>query len=205
MVVGLGNPGAQYENTRHNIGFLVLDRLATAAGVGFESRPRWQSHVARLADGTLLLKPQTFMNRSGDAVRKVAAFHRWPPEQLLVVYDDVALPLGRLRFREKGSAGGHNGIKSLIAQLGGDAFPRLKVGIGGPGGNLTGHVLGRFAAEEREAVENTLATAGDAVQLALSHGFAVAANRYNSSIPAPPRSNHEQELRRSDRPQEQGD
>ena len=150
VVVGLGNPGRQYENTRHNAGFMVLDRLALLAGVPFESKPKWQSHVAKLpGSGILLVKPQCFMNLSGRPVRQIAAFHKWTPEQILVVYDDVALPLGKLRFREKGSAGGHNGIKSMIEHLGGDAFPRLKVGIGGSEpGNMTGHVLGTFREEE---------------------------------------------------------
>ncbi len=206
LIVGLGNPGRQYERTRHNIGFMVLDRLADDAGTGFESRPKWQGHLAKLADGTLLLKPQTFMNLSGRCVRQVAAFHKWTPEQVLVVYDDVALPLGRLRFREKGSAGGHNGIKSMIEHLGSDAFPRLKIGIGGasPGG-MTGHVLGTFREDEHEAVENTLASAVDAVQLALSQGFATAANRFNSRTPVTDNQDHEQELRRPDRPQHEGD
>ncbi|BCX48337.1 peptidyl-tRNA hydrolase [Haloferula helveola] len=205
LVVGLGNPGRQYEGTRHNVGFMVLDRLALAAGVAFESRPRWQGHVAKLPDGTLLLKPQTFMNLSGRCVRQVAAFHKWEPASVLVVYDDVALPLGRLRFREKGSAGGHNGIKSLIEHLHTDAFPRLKFGIGNSApGNMTGHVLGGFREDEREALENALATAVAAVQLALFDGFGAAANRYNSLTPATQNTDHEQELRRPDRPQHEG-
>lgn len=182
LVVGLGNPGRQYEDTRHNAGFMVLDRLALLAGVPFESKPKWQSHVAKLpGSGVLLVKPQCFMNLSGRPVRQIAAFHKWLPENVLVVYDDVALPLGKLRFREKGSAGGHNGIKSLIEHFGGDGFPRLKVGIGGSEpGNMTGHVLGTFRVEERELLENTLARAVAAVQLALSQGLPAAANFYNN-------------------------
>jgi PTH1 family peptidyl-tRNA hydrolase len=205
LVVGLGNPGRQYENTRHNVGFMILDRVAAAVGAAFESRPKWQAHVAKLPDGTLLLKPQTFMNLSGRCVRQVMSFHKWSPQDLLVVYDDAALPLGRLRFREKGSAGGHNGIKSLIEHLGGDAFPRLKVGIGAsrPGG-MTGHVLGRFGEDEREALENTLASARDAVQLALSQGLEAAATRYNPRSPALENTDHDQEIRRPDRPEHEG-
>lgn len=185
FVVGLGNPGRQYEDTRHNIGFMVLDRLALLAGVPFESKPKWQSHVARLpGSGVLLVKPQSFMNLSGRPIRQIAAFHKWSPGDMLVVYDDAALPLGRLRFREKGSAGGHNGIKSLIEHFGSDAFPRLKVGIGGAGpGNMTGHVLGSFRSEERELLENTLARAVAGVQLALSQGLPAAANHFNNSTP----------------------
>lgn len=205
LVVGLGNPGRQYEATRHNVGFMVLDRLAAAAGATFESRPKWQAHVARLPDGTLLLKPQTFMNLSGRSVRQVMAFHKWTPDGVLVVFDDAALPLGRLRFREKGSAGGHNGIRSLIEHLGGEDFPRLKVGIGGGGsGAMTGHVLGSFREDEREALENTLASAVDAVQLALSQGLEAAANCYNSRSPALENTDHDQEIRRPDRPEHEG-
>jgi PTH1 family peptidyl-tRNA hydrolase len=188
LIVGLGNPGRQYEDTRHNIGFMVLDRLAAAAGAAFQSSPKWQCHLAKLPEsGTLLLKPQTFMNLSGRAIRQVLAFHKWPPESMLVIYDDAALPLGTLRFREKGSAGGHNGIKSILEHLGTDAFPRLKIGIGASQpGNMTGHVLGKFSPDERPLVENTLATALEAVQLARSQGIAAAANRYHTRIQSTP-------------------
>lgn len=187
LIVGLGNPGRQYEETRHNAGFMVLDRLALAAGVAFESKPKWQSHVARLpGSGALLVKPQCFMNLSGRPVRQISSFFQWSPEQILVVYDDVALPLGALRIREKGSAGGHNGIKSLIEHLGTPTFPRIKVGIGASEpGDLTGHVLGKFREDERELLENTLARAVSAVQLALSQGLAITANRFNSNHEPP--------------------
>jgi len=195
MVVGLGNPGRHYQETRHNAGFQVVDRLAAAAGVPFTTQPRWQAHLAKLPDGTLLLKPQTFMNLSGRAVRAAAAFFKWTPEQLLVVFDDVALPLGTLRFREAGSHGGHNGLRSIIGDLGSDRFPRLKIGIGEGGpGDLTGHVLGKFRPEEREAVENTLASAAEAVQLALSQGVAAAANRYNTRKKPATSDTDEQEI-----------
>jgi len=188
LIVGLGNPGRQYEETRHNIGFMVLDRLAAASGAVFQSSPKWQCHLAKLPEsGTLLLKPQTFMNLSGRAIRQVLAFHKWPSESMLVIYDDAALQLGTLRFREKGSAGGHNGIKSIIEHLGTDAFPRLKIGIGSSQpGNMTGHVLGKFSPDERPVVENTLATALEAVQLARSQGIAAAANRYHTRIQSTP-------------------
>jgi PTH1 family peptidyl-tRNA hydrolase len=216
LIIGLGNPGRQYEETRHNVGFMLLDRLALAAGVPFNSISKWQSHVAKLPDGTLLMKPQTFMNLSGQAAAKVARFHKWEPAEVLVIYDDVALPLGTLRFREKGSAGGHNGIKSLIQHFGTDEFPRLKLGIGGPRpGEMTGHVLGKFAPDEREPLENMLATALQAVQVARSQGVATAANQYHQkpkppeqpskATPAPPTPsptshNHESQIPRPDRP-----
>lgn len=202
LIVGLGNPGRQYEDTRHNIGFMLLDRLAAASGVAFHSSPKWQCHLAKLPEsGTLLLKPQTFMNLSGRAVRQVIAFHKWLPESMLVIYDDAALPLGRLRFREKGSAGGHNGIKSIIEHLGTDSFPRLKIGIGeSHPGNMTGHVLGKFSPDERPQVENTLATALEAVQLARSQGIAFAANRFHTSNPSTPPQTDEPQIPRTDCP-----
>ena len=201
IIIGLGNPGRQYEGTRHNAGFAVLDRLAAAGGVAFQSSPRWQCHLAKLPGcGTLLLKPQTFMNLSGRAVQQVLGFYKWTPAQMLVVYDDAALPLGALRFREQGSAGGHNGIKSIIQHLGTDVFPRLKLGIGGSEpGEMTGHVLGKFSPDERPHLENMLATAVDAVQLARSQGIAAAAHRFhtrNNPLPAP----DESQIPRPDRP-----
>ena len=201
LIVGLGNPGRQYEDTRHNVGFMVLDRLAAAEGAVFQSTPKWQSHLAKLpGSGTLLLKPQTFMNLSGRAIQQILLFHKWTPEQMLVIYDDVALPLGTLRFREKGSAGGHNGIKSILQHLG-DSFPRLKLGIGGSQpGEMVGHVLGKFAPDEKPLLENMLATALDAVQLSRSQGIATAAQRFhtpNNPLPAP---SDESQIPRPDRP-----
>ena len=202
LIVGLGNPGRQYEETRHNVGFMVLDRLAAASGESFKSVPKWQSHLAKLpVCGTMLLKPQTFMNLSGRAIQQILSFHRWTPEQLLVIYDDVALPLGTVRFREKGSAGGHNGIKSILQHLENDAFPRLKLGIGGSQpGEMVGHVLGKFAPDEKPLLENMLATALDAVQLSRSQGIATAAQRFhtrNNPLPAP---SDESQIPRPDRP-----
>ncbi|MES2995273.1 MAG: aminoacyl-tRNA hydrolase [Verrucomicrobiota bacterium] len=202
LIIGLGNPGRQYEDTRHNVGFMILDRLAAASGAVFSSTPKWQSHFAKLADGTVLLKPQAFMNLSGRAVHQIAAFHKWQPSDMLVVYDDAALPLGTLRFRERGSAGGHNGIRSLIEHLGTDSFARLKVGIGGGApGKMVGHVLGKFTPEEQGALENTLASAVDAVQFAHAKGIAIAANHYNAPAnPSPPSHPDESQLPRPDRP-----
>ena len=182
LIIGLGNPGRQYQETRHNVGFMVLDRLAAASGASFQSVPKWQSHLAKIPGcGTILLKPQTFMNLSGRAIQQILAFHTWSPEEILVIYDDAALPLGTLRFREKGSAGGHNGIKSILQHLGNDLFPRLKLGIGtSEPGEIVGHVLGKFSPDEQPILENMLATALDAVQLARSQGIATAAHRYHT-------------------------
>lgn len=189
LIIGLGNPGRQYEETRHNVGFMLLDQIALTEGVVFKSEPKFQSHIAKLGDGTILMKPQTFMNLSGRSVRQLLGFYKWEADRMLVVYDDVALPLGHLRFREKGSAGGHNGIKSIIEHLAGDAFPRLKLGIGAarPGG-MTGHVLGKFAPDEREDLENMLATAREAVQVSRSQGIALASNRFNTARVKPPQN-----------------
>ena len=207
LIIGLGNPGRQYEDTRHNVGFMLLDKMAAADGAVFKSEPKFQAHFTKLGDGTVLMKPQTFMNLSGRSVRQFLSFFKMPLEKVLVVYDDVALPLGHLRFREKGSAGGHNGIKSLIEHLGGDGFPRLKMGIGAasPGG-MTGHVLGKFAPDEGECLENMLATGLEAVQFSRSQGIALASNRFNTqrknSPQNQPTENKEDEpqIRRSDNP-----
>ena len=179
LVIGLGNPGKKYEGTRHNVGFDVLDLLSDRANAQFVNHLKWKAHIAKHPQA-LLMKPQTFMNESGRSAGAALRFYKWQPEEVLVVFDDVSLPVGSLRFRKNGSAGGHNGIKSLIQHFGSDRFPRLKVGIGGPRpGEMVGHVLGRFAPDEKPEMENALARAADAVQLALSDGLEAAANVHN--------------------------
>jgi PTH1 family peptidyl-tRNA hydrolase len=189
LVIGLGNPGRKYEETRHNIGFLVLGKLASRYGAEMANHLKWRAHVAKVpGTGTILMKPQTFMNESGQSVGAALRFYKWTPEEVLVVYDDVSLPFDSLRFRMAGSAGGHNGMKSIISHLGSDQFPRLKIGIGsakhGTGNDtqnsMVGHVLGKFSVDERNQLENTLASAAEAVQLALSEGVEAAANAFNS-------------------------
>lgn len=203
VIVGLGNPGKQYADTRHNVGFMLLDRIAAAEGLAFRSEPKWQCHIARLADGTILLKPQSFMNLSGRPVRTILSFLKIPAESMIVVFDDASLPLGTLRFREKGSPGGHNGIKSIIEHTSTDAFPRLKIGIGsGHPGNMTGHVLGKFFPEEQPILENTLASAQEAIQLARSQGLAAAANRFHQRPSQPETTTtDEPHIPRPDRPE----
>lgn len=190
LVIGLGNPGQKYEQTRHNVGFLVMDCLAHSNGAEMVNHLKWRAHVAKLPEShAVLMKPQTFMNESGQSVAAALRFYKWKPEQILVVYDDVSLSFGALRFRKSGSAGGHNGIRSIISHLGDDQFPRLKLGIGNmrqeekkkAGGSLTGHVLGKFSTEEQNQLENTLATAAEAVQFALSEGIESAANSFNTN------------------------
>jgi PTH1 family peptidyl-tRNA hydrolase len=184
-IVGLGNPGAAYRHTRHNVGFDVLDELASRWGVRFRS---WKSladvAVAR-EQGALLAKPQTFMNASGEAVQRIAAFHKLMPPDVLVVVDEVQLPLGRLRLRASGSDGGHNGLKSVIQHVGRE-FPRLRIGVGrgDPAWNLADHVLSRFDAEERAVVERSVMRAADAIELFLARGLSEAMNRYNAAEPA---------------------
>jgi peptidyl-tRNA hydrolase, PTH1 family len=176
--------------------------LAAASGAVFQSVPKWQCHLAKLpgvrhpaAQAADLHEPQRPRHPPGARLSQVAA------ESMLVIYDDAALPLGTLRFREKGSAGGHNGIKSIIEHLGTDAFPRLKIGIGSSQpGNMTGHVLGKFSPDERPLLENTLATALDAVQLARSQGIAAAANRYHTRIPIHSNATDEPQIPGPDRP-----
>ncbi|MFK7909930.1 MAG: aminoacyl-tRNA hydrolase [Akkermansiaceae bacterium] len=189
LIVGLGNPGQKYEQTRHNVGFMVVDRLASGYAAELANHLRWRAHVAKVpGSSAILMKPQTFMNESGQSVGAALRFYKWQPEQVLVIYDDVAIPFGSLRFRMAGSAGGHNGMKSIIAHLGSDRFPRLKIGIGSAKhstGNdtqnsMTGHVLGKFSTDEGNELENTLATAAEAVQFALSKGVEAAANTFNT-------------------------
>ncbi len=157
LVVGLGNPGAQYANTRHNVGFLTLDAIAEELGVRID-RMRFKALTGEgvlAGHHVLFLKPQTFMNLSGEAVREAAALYHIAPEHIIVIYDDVCLPVGRLRVRGKGSDGGHNGIKSIIYQLQSDAFPRIRIGVGerpNPEYDLADWVLSAFPPAEREVL-----------------------------------------------------
>jgi len=188
IVVGLGNPGDQYRQTRHNVGWLVLDRLADRAGWCGRGR---QKDAASVVGGRfkgldlLLVKPQTFMNDSGISVRKVLARGRAPLSEMLVVVDDFALPFGKLRFREGGGPGGHNGLRSIIDELGTEAFSRLRVGIGEPergelGRGFVDHVLSTFAPEEKLRLDELLDAAADAVEAWARDGTNKAANRFNS-------------------------
>jgi PTH1 family peptidyl-tRNA hydrolase len=181
-IVGLGNPGREYAGTRHNVGFEVIDEVARRWNVRL--RP-WKS-AADLAVVTgrsaVLVEPQTFMNLSGDAVGKVAAFHKLEPADVLVVVDEVQLPLGRIRLRRSGSAGGHNGLKSIIQHVGTE-FPRLRIGVGrgDPKWDLADHVLSRFSRDEREAVAEAVNKAADAVETFVDEGLEAAMNRFNQS------------------------
>lgn len=184
LVVGLGNPGKKYENTRHNTGFLVMDTLCREHGVSCD-RSRFRALTGEAVLGgkrVLLLKPQTFMNLSGEAVHEAAAFYKIPPERVLVIFDDISLPVGTLRIRAKGSAGGQNGVKNIIAQLGSEQFPRIKVGIGGkphPDYDLADWVLSSFRPEEQEAMQDAAKRASAAVSELIEHGVPSAVQKYN--------------------------
>jgi len=183
LVVGLGNPGETYEGTRHNLGFMVLDRLAARHGTSVDIKKK-KSMVGRIKLGkerVMLLKPQTFVNLSGEAVLYMASFLRVMPENIIVVCDDINLPLGKIRVRRYGSSGGHNGVKSLIQFLRSDNFPRVRIGIGSPkeGEELEKFVLGKFTPEELEVINPAMDKACDAIELIIQGEIDKAMNLYN--------------------------
>ena len=184
LIVGLGNPGREYEHTRHNVGFQVAEELARRYRVTLKNHAKWKARAAKIpeiGDGVLLAEPTTFMNLSGWSVREIAAFHKLAPSDLLVVVDDADLPLGRLRMRTGGSAGGHNGLKSIIQELGTIEFPRLRVGVGRQPGELKNHVLGRFSDDERAHIDAAVKRAADAAELFAMENILAAMNRYNAA------------------------
>ena len=179
LLVGLGNPGRDYAGTRHNVGFMIADRLAAKSRAEFRTEKSWKAAVAKTGD-LLLCKPLTYMNLSGQSVRAVSEFYKIAPSEMLVVLDDTALPLGRLRLRPDGSAGGHNGLKSIIEHLGTPVFPRLRVGIGAAEpGSAIGHVLGRFSLEEEPVLEQGLDRAEAAIACVRERGLEAAMNAFN--------------------------
>ncbi len=185
LIVGLGNPGTEYRETRHNVGFMIVDRMAQSMQVTWRLEKTWRAEVVRTSS-VCLCKPTTYMNLSGEAVAAVAKFYKIDPAEVLVVLDDMALPLGKLRLRTGGSAGGHNGLQSVIDHLGTSEIARLRVGIGSAeAGQASNHVLGRFALEERDILEQSLARATDAIDCAQARGFSVAMNLFNPSQPPP--------------------
>jgi PTH1 family peptidyl-tRNA hydrolase len=193
LIAGLGNPGPRYKGTRHNIGFEVVDEIGRRAAVGYESAPaealmaRWRRSDA---DDVLLIKPLTFMNLSGQAIGELLRYFKIEVGDLLVIVDEVHLPLGKLRARARGSAGGHNGLKSIIAHLG-DEFSRLRVGVGrGPAADgqaqrdLADHVLARFDPDERVEAQKMTMRAADAAETFITSGIAAVMNAYNGGDPA---------------------
>jgi PTH1 family peptidyl-tRNA hydrolase len=184
LVVGLGNPGKEYENTRHNVGFLVLDELAERKNIPIQRlKYRALTNTASFGDTrALLMKPVTYMNLSGESVGEAARFFKLPPQQVLVISDDTDLPVGKLRLRRKGSAGGHNGLKSIINHLGNEQFPRIKIGVGSkphPDYDMAQWVLGRFSAQEQKTIKETIKRAADAVEVLLTQGMDAAMSQYN--------------------------
>ena len=184
IIAGLGNPGKEYEYSRHNTGFLCLDVLCNT--YHFKTDRIKYNSLTALADieghVCLVMRPQTFMNNSGFAVRQAADFYKIPPEKIIVIYDDISLPTGVLRIRKKGSAGGHNGIKSIIYHLNSDEFPRLKIGVGAkedPEEDLKDHVLGRFSIADLETIRSTSERAVAAIGLIVQDKTDEAMNKYN--------------------------
>lgn len=185
LIVGLGNPGPEYQGTRHNVGFVAIGFLSQRYHIAVRSR-RSQALVGEGFIGSekvILARPMTFMNLSGQAVSGLMRHYRLTPADVIILCDDVNLPLGRLRIRASGSAGGHNGLKSIIHSLGSDAFPRVRIGIGSPRHEMIDHVLGKFHRSEREAVEDATTRAADAAETIVQSGIDTAMNQFN---PAPP-------------------
>ena len=199
LIVGLGNPGREYAGSRHNVGFAVLDELAERFGCSFRNKLRFAAKVAEwnvVSGKVILAKPQTFMNRSGTAVAALVNWLKLTPGDVLVVVDDADLLIGQVRLRQSGGSGGHNGLRSIIEALGGnEEFARLRIGIGrpnngvGPAGDITDHVLGRFAADERKLIGPLLARAADAVVACVESGVPAAMNQFNRKEASPASTN----------------
>lgn len=188
LIVGLGNPGREYERTRHNIGFRAIDLLAQTLGCKIDKAKFQGLYGQTVYNGTklFLLKPQTYMNLSGRAVLQLSAYYSIPPERIIVLFDDISLEPGRLRVRGDGSAGGHNGIKSIIAELGSQNFPRVKIGVGAkpnPEFDLAAWVLSTFSAKEEKDLSFALKNVGQAALLIIDQGVPQAANQFNGSHP----------------------
>jgi len=186
LVVGLGNPGSEFDGTRHNIGFAVVDQLATERGLAWQHSKNWHALWAK-GEKVILVKPTSYMNRSGEPLQSVAHFYKIEPREMLVVLDEMALPLGRLRLRPDGGTAGHNGLESIIVQFGTEEIPRLRIGIGAaPVAGATDYVLGRFFEEERPLVKKTIGRAAEAVKCAIDNGLLSAMNQFNKNPESEP-------------------
>ncbi|MDU4953316.1 MULTISPECIES: aminoacyl-tRNA hydrolase [Clostridium] len=181
LIVGLGNPGEEYRGTRHNVGFDAIDIISKKYNIELNRVKFKGVYGEGFIDGkkVMLLKPTTYMNLSGESIGEVANFYKIPHEDIVVIYDDISLDIGKLRIRVKGSAGGHNGIKSIISCLGGDMFPRVKVGVGAPKGNLVSHVLGKFTPEERTILNKALEASSEAAITIMTKDTNEAMNKFN--------------------------
>lgn len=186
IIAGLGNPGKEYETTRHNIGFETIDYLSDKYNVRV-NKLKFKSLYGETNIGgekVFLVKPQTFMNLSGEAIREFSAFYKVPAENIIIINDDISLAVGKMRIRRKGSAGGHNGLKSIIYQLNTDNFPRIKIGVGAPENkdyDLANYVLGRFSKEEISVLEDIIIKASEAIEEIIKRGIDSAMNKYNHS------------------------
>ena len=182
VIIGLGNPEKKYDKTRHNIGFDVIDELASQMGVQVNTkRHKALCGVGQIgSEKVILVKPQTYMNLSGESVRAVMDFYKLDPiKDIIVIADDISLPTGKIRIRAKGSAGGHNGLKSIIAHAGTDQFTRIKVGVGANQGDLVKHVLGKFSKGEREIVDDAVRNAASASEVIVMYDVQTAMNKFN--------------------------
>jgi len=186
LIAGLGNPGDEYRGTRHNIGFEVVDSLAAEWGLAWQHEKNWHLLWAK-GPNAILAKPTSYMNRSGEPLQAIAHYYKITPAEMLVVLDDMALPLGRLRLRPDGGTAGHNGLESVIVQFGTEEIPRLRVGIGAaPQEGSVDYVLGRFFEEDRPLVDKTIVRAAEAVKCAVDNGLLSAMNQFNKN-PEPDR------------------
>lgn len=181
LIVGLGNPGKEYEKTRHNVGFDVLDLMSDKYNINM-NRTKFKGVYGEgkiEQEKVIFLKPTTFMNLSGESVKEVCDFYKIQSENVIIIYDDISLDVGRMRIRKSGSAGGHNGIKNIILNLSTDVFPRVKVGVGEPKGDLISHVLGRFNKDDRAEAEKVFSAVIDAVECIITKGICEAMNNFN--------------------------
>ncbi|MFT8347724.1 aminoacyl-tRNA hydrolase [Clostridium saccharoperbutylacetonicum] len=181
LIVGLGNPGKEYEDTRHNIGFKVVDNIAKEYNIPINRQKFKGIYGEGFINGekVILLKPTTYMNLSGESVREVVNFYNIENDEILIIYDDISLDVGKLRIREKGSAGGHNGIKSIIAHLGSEVFSRIKIGVGQPNSDLVKYVLGKFSKEEMVALDESIEAATNATAEIIKNDVKTAMNQFN--------------------------
>ena len=186
LIVGLGNPTKQYEGTRHNVGFETIDRIAAENQIRVEEKKHKALYGSGYIEGekVILAKPQTFMNLSGESVRELSDYYKIPAENIIVIYDDISLDVGQLRIRKKGSAGGHNGIKSIISHLGTNVFPRIKVGVGEkPSGyDLADYVLGHFSKDDRAKMQEGYTRAMHAAEMLVAGDVEQAMNEYNKKV-----------------------
>ncbi len=184
IIAGLGNPGREYENTKHNVGFMTLDILADKLGIEIR-KLRFKALIGEGRIGTekvILVKPQTYMNLSGESLREIVSFYKIEMEDLIVIYDDIDIPVGTLRIRSRGSAGTHNGMRSVVYQLQDDGFPRIRVGIGGEKGgrDLVHYVISGFTGDDRDKMREAILKAADAAECIVTDGISTAMNRYNT-------------------------